>query len=312
MRRRASGGASGCREMGFTKKEFDMAISDKLGRTACLVVLIALALCVCVSSLRAQNGAGTLPAGPADGNWSKELGQLTGHPLEPALDRAYKALKDLNSNVKDYTATLVKRERVDGDLTEYEYMFTKIRHQPFSVYMYFLKPADKVGREVIYVAGKNEGNLVAHEEQGIKKLIGPVSLKPNAPLAMQGNRYPITEVGIMNLTRRLIEVGESDRKYGECDVQYTPNAKVNGRVCTLVQVTHPVPRKNFRYHKALIYIDDELNIPIRFEAYDWPKDAGGQPVLLEEYTYVNIKLNADLTDADFDTRNPKYKFYKTN
>jgi hypothetical protein len=288
-----------------------MPILDKPGRTACLV-LIAVALGVCfVSPALAQNG-GNLPAGPADGNWSKELGALTGHPLEPALDRAYKALKDLNSNVKDYTATLVKRERVDGDLTEYEYMFTKIRHQPFSVYMYFLKPADKVGREVIYVAGKNEGNLVAHEEQGIKKLIGPVSLKPNAPLAMQGNRYPITEVGIMNLTRRLIEVGESDRKYGECDVKHTPNAKVNGRVCTLVQVTHPVPRKNFRYHKALIYIDDELNIPIRFEAYDWPSQEGGQPILLEEYTYVNIKLNAGLTDADFDTRNPKYKFYKSN
>ena len=32
--------------------------------------------------------------------------------------------------------------------------------------------------------------------------------------------------------------------------------------------------------------------------------------LLEEYTYTNIKINVGLTDADFDTKNPNYKFTK--
>jgi hypothetical protein len=172
-------------------------------------------------------------------------------------------------------------------------------------------PPDNVsGREVIYVAGQNDGNLIAHEAKGLKALVGAVNLKPNSPMAMQGNRYPITEVGLLNLTRRLIEVGESDRKYGECEVEEYPNAKINNRTATCIQVKHPTPRKNFRYHLARIYIDDEMNIPIRFEAYDWPKAQGGQPLLLEEYTYVNVKLNVGLTDADFDPRNPNYKFYK--
>jgi hypothetical protein len=271
------------------------------------LILAVTVSCLAASSVLAQNPAGQ-PA--QDNQWSPELGQLTGHPLEPALDRAYKALKQIEREYKDYTCTLVKRERVDGKLTDYEYMFTKIRHEPFSVYMYFLKPEDMAGREVIYVSGENNGNLIAHEAKGIKALVGAVSLKPNAPMAMAGNRYPITEVGMMNLTRRLIEVGESDRKFGECDVQQVPNTKINGRSCTLIQVTHPVPRKNFRYHKALIYIDDELNIPVRFEAYDWPKQQGGPPVLLEEYTYVNVKFNTGLSNSDFDPRNPNYKFHK--
>jgi hypothetical protein len=292
----------------WRKKEFGMPILNDFRRTARLLS-VAVACCAGVSTSMAQNGS-SVPAQPAQGDWSPELGQLTGHPLEPALDRAYKSIKEMDRSLKDYTATLVKRERVDGQLTEHEYMFTKIRHKPFSVYMYFLEPEDRIGREVIYVEGQNDGNLVAHEAKGLAAIVGAVQLKPNSPLAMKGNRYPITEVGIMNLTRRLIEVGESDRKYGECDVKHVPSAKVNGRICTLIQVTHPVPRKNFRYHKALIYIDDELNIPIRFEAYDWPKEEGGQPVLLEEYTYVKIKLNAGLVDADFDPRNPNYKFYK--
>jgi hypothetical protein len=265
-----------------------------------------------------------MPAGaatpvPPEG-LSPELGQLTGHPLEPALDRAYKALNAINRNIKDYTCTLVKRERVDGKLTDTEYMFTKIRHQPFSAYMYFLPPpavpgrpapTDNVsGREVIYVEGQNDNNLMAHEGKGLKALVGTVSLKPSSPMAMQGNRYPITEVGILNLTKRLIEVGETDRKFGECEVQEYPNAKINNRTATCIQVKHPIPRNNFRYHLARIYIDDELNIPIRFEAYDWPKETGGQPLLLEEYTYVNVKINVGLTDADFDPRNPNYRFYK--
>ncbi len=39
-----------------------------------------------------------------------------------------------------------------------------------------------------------------------------------------------------------------------------PNAKVNGRVCSCVQVVHPVPRRNFRFHLARVFIDDELLI----------------------------------------------------
>jgi outer membrane lipoprotein-sorting protein len=87
-----------------------------------------------------------------------------------------------------------------------------------------------------------------------------------------------------------------------------PNAKVNGRVCSCVQVVHPVPRRNFRFHLARVFIDDELLIPIRYEAYDWPHEEGGQPVLMEEYTYMNVKINNGFTDADFDPKNTAYKF----
>ncbi len=29
---------------------------------------------------------------------------------------------------------------------------------------------------------------------------------------------------------------------------------------------------------------------------------------MEEYTYLNLKLNNGFTDADFDIKNPNYKF----
>ena len=36
-------------------------------------------------------------------------------------------------------------------------------HQPFSVYMKFLKPRAVAGREVIWVKGQNDNKLIAHE-----------------------------------------------------------------------------------------------------------------------------------------------------
>jgi len=125
---------------------------------------------------------------------------------------------------------------------------------------------------------------------------------------MQGNRYAVTEIGVENLAKRLVEVAEHDKQFGECEVNFFPNAKVNGRICTCVQVVHPVPRRNFRFHLARVFIDDEYLIPIRYEAYDWPQETGGQPVLMEEYTYMNVKTNNGFTDADFDPKNAAYKF----
>ncbi len=224
------------------------------------------------------------------------------HPLMPALRWAKAGLRDIE-NVKDYSATMVKRERIDGKLNDPEWVFVKIRNKPFSVYMYFLKPAEVKGQEVMFSDGKMWGHGT-----GIRKVFGTLPLDPTGPIAMKGNRYPITEIGLLNLVRRLIEVGDKDTKYGECEVKFFPEAKINDRVCTCVQIIHPVPRRNFLYHVARIFVDDEMNLPVRFEAYDWPEKEGGAPELIEEYTYLNLKLNNGFTDADFDIHNPNYGF----
>jgi hypothetical protein len=173
--------------------------------------------------------------------------------------------------------------------------------------MYFLGPERLRGQEAIYVEGKNNGNLLGHGV-GIRKIAGTVPLQPTGALAMAGQRYPITEIGFLNLTKRLIDVANQDKQFGECEVKFFQGAKINKRSATCIQVVHPVPRKNFRFHKALVFVDDELNIPVRYEAYEWPATPGGPPQLIEEYTYTDTKLNNGFTDADFDENNPQYHF----
>ena len=229
------------------------------------------------------------------------------HPLVPVLKIAAEGLLHIDANIADYSATLVKRERVRGSL-ETQYMLIKVRHEPYSVYMVFLGPEDMKDNEVIYVDGQNDGKMWARAGSGLRRRIGMVSLEPTGPLAMDRQRYPITMLGMRTLTQRLLEVGQQDLQHDEIDVEFHEDGKINGRSCSWLQATHPEPRKHFRYHMARIFIDDEFKMPVRFEAYLWPYKKGGKPVLVEQYTYLNIKVNQGFTDEDFNPRNEKYSF----
>jgi hypothetical protein len=230
------------------------------------------------------------------------------HPLDTAIETAQKILDHLHKDIKDYTCVIDKQTRHDGTLGEPQFMESKVRQQPFSVYLKFLAPADVRGREVIFVTGANNGNLLVRDGSGWTRSLGTLSLNPTGPIAMKDARYPITDIGLTHLTERLLEIARQDRRYGEVEVHYFSGAKVNDRTCTLIEVMHPIERRVFLFYKAQIYIDDQLNLPIRYTAYMWPKHPGEDPPLDEAYTYLNLKLNVGLTDADFDPHNPKYHF----
>lgn len=236
------------------------------------------------------------------------------HPLDEAISIAHTGLAEMRTNIADYTAILMKREAVDGVVGEPEFMKIKIRNErtvgstvvPFSVYMKFLKPKNVAGREVIWVKGHNENKILAHESGllGVKTF----HLDPDGWMAMKGNRHPIYEAGLENLVAKLIEKAERDRAAGECVVNYTDDAKINGRECKLIEVIHNQKRAPYEFHRAQVFIDKEMQIPVRYSAYDWPASEGGESTLIEEYTYVKVELNVGLKDIDFDPLNPEYSY----
>jgi hypothetical protein len=229
------------------------------------------------------------------------------HPLAPVIQWAHAAHKRMEM-VADYSCTFVKRERIGDELTEHQYLAIKLRHKPFSVYVNFLAPASVKGQEAIYVEGQNDGHLLAHSTGLKDTLIGTLKLKPDGMLAMKGNRHPITEMGLLNLTGKIAKVCEQSVPFNESQVTYLPGAKVNGRVCTCIQILNPTPRTELHHHLRRIFVDDELQIPIRFETYGWPAKPGEEPPLEEEYTYLNLKFNHGFTDHEFDVKNPSYRF----
>ncbi len=235
------------------------------------------------------------------------------HPLALAIAEATDCLQYVRENIKDYSCLAIRRERINGRLHGFEYFTAKVRRQqtadgvesPFALYLKFLSPESVKDREVLYVQGQNRDKMFVHN--GGKRLAHiRTRLDPTSQMAMRDNRYPVTEFGVENLLKRLIEVAEEDMaSESEVEVEFYRNATVNERICHGLQVRHPKQEDSERFHLAKVYLDAELKVPVHFESYSWP-DASGEPQLLEQYTYTNIKVNIGLTDEDFDPANPNY------
>ncbi len=120
------------------------------------------------------------------------------HPLEPVLELARRAMSKLDTNVDTYSARIVKRERIGGRLGEESVVFAKIKEAkpstdqkaatPLHVYLRFDAPKSALGREVIWVDGKNDGKIIAHEAGMLNVM--RAHLDPKGVMAMLGNRYP--------------------------------------------------------------------------------------------------------------------------
>ena len=54
--------------------------------------------------------------------------------------------------------------------------------------------------------------------------------------------------------------------------------------------------------RLVLWIDDELHLPLQIDLYDHEGN------LYEHYEHHDLKINVELTDADFDPANPAYRF----
>jgi len=243
------------------------------------------------------------------------------HALDPLLELARRALANHVQEHRDYTAKIIKQERVGKTLYPATTMDMKLRYaasesgkeRAVSVYLKTTAPKSQAGREVLWIQGQNGNKLKAHEA-GVFGMVS-LNLLPRSRLAMAGNRYPITEIGIEKLLRKLIERGELDRSLGPAEVRITENVELDQIPCKLLEVIHQDPtveidgkRIEFEFYLAQIYMDETRLVPIKYASFAWPKSAGQQPELLESYTYENLKLNVELTDDDFDAKNAAYRF----
>ncbi|QDS90846.1 hypothetical protein EC9_50640 [Rosistilla ulvae] len=240
--------------------------------------------------------------------------------LAEALTIARQGLAEMRANLIDYRGRVVKRERIDGRLAAESEMEIKVQCRrfeqdqvvaPMRVYLKFLQPPSVAGREVIWAEDQNEGRLIAHEPGLLN--VAQASLDPRSERAMDGNLYPITEIGLVNLVEQLIARGENDLQESDVRVTLVPEQMVGDRECQQIRIELIQPHDELNFQYAEIFIDNQRQIPLRYAAYGWPKGAAeegrdGSPEVLEEYTYFDIETNVGLSDADFDPSNETYDF----
>jgi len=236
--------------------------------------------------------------------------------MADVLDLAREARQHLAGTLQDYTTRFVKQDRdKQGVLNEQEEMFmkvqTRVRNEsedaPFRVYMKFNAPKSKQGREVLWGEDLNDGKLCVHEAGilGLKRL----NLDPNGFLAMQGQRYPISTVGIIRLLEKLIERGEVDRDNPNITIEVVKDYQLDDTTAELLQIHCAKPRGGEDdFSLAEVVIDRERMLLLMFRSFGWPETEGEAAPLLESYTYHEIKTNVGLTDQDFNPDNPEYNY----
>jgi hypothetical protein len=261
---------------------------------------------VAVANRSAARGRSLAPTGAAAS--SPPATPETAMPATP-IERAKHAVAlalDRYQQVTDYTCTFYKRERIYGRLTPLHIMTMKVRTKPHSIYLKFRQPA--AGREAIYVSGRNDGKLQAHDVGLNRLLAGTLELIPTSARAMEDCRHPITEAGIGPLLETLKRRWDIELKPDTSVVRHRDDMVVGAIRCSMIESTHPERRPEFLFHQVRVFIDQATGLPIRFEAYDWPKRPGAAPELAEEYTYMDLKLNVGLSELDFDVSNRAYSF----
>jgi hypothetical protein len=219
-----------------------------------------------------------------------------------AMRIAEKTRTYLVENVKDYTGMLIKREYIDGKDTGYQYMQFKLREEPISIYLKYLKPKSIQNREVLYTGG----NELLVKRGGRHNSNMTLVITTDSVLITDNNRYSIQEMGLRKIAERLISQMNTEISIPNTEIVVYDNAKLDGRLITHYRLIHHTKDKNAIGKMVELAIDNELHIPIYYRALGW-----GEPtIVLEEYAFRNVILNAGLTDKDFSANNPDYGFQK--
>jgi len=274
------------------------------------------------SNPKSSRPEGSIGQGIPSENLPTEVTPVDSHPLDAVLRLAKDAMETHKRLHRTYRATVRKRERIGKDLGPESKMELKLRYRhvdsqsglrQMDVYLKFLEPKSQAGRELIWKEGFNDGLMVVHEAGFLN--ITKIELSPTSRLAMLGNRYPVSDIGIERLLTKLLAKGNRDRQLGDCQVNLIDSVDVAGRNCKRIEVCHPEREVTIgdktiehEFYKAIIDIDHQHGVPIRYASYMWPENSDGQPVLDEEFFYENLVINTELDDQDFDPDNPAYNY----
>jgi len=256
-----------------------------------------------------QNGGGDSDGSAAGSRGKNSLQGKTALLVNlMLLERGIRKFAD----VEDYTATFYKRERVEGTIGDAQVMRMKLRQKPFSVYMKWLK--GDVGRELLYVDGKYDGKMLV-KLGGVKgRLLPTVKLDPKGRRALSEARHPVTDLGLLNLAKLILDYRRQDMKLKSgFQCRMFDNQVFNDRRCFCFIVEYSTPDISKVYRKSIVFIDKEWSVPVCVQNFGWPAKTSTEAAdldketIIEDYRYSSIRLNQKIADRHFDRYNKNYR-----
>ena len=212
--------------------------------------------------------------------------------------------------VAGYTANFYKYEVVGGTVGAPQTMAIKLRHAPFSVYMKWTQ--GNPGRELLYVDGEHNGEMVVQAGGWKGRVLGPLSIDPFGSIALSDARHPVTEAGVKTLCTKLLSYLYADAARGHGFSCETTTGAFGGRPCDVFTTVYESCDVQPDYRKSVVHVDREWGFAVKVQNFGWP----GEPMpanrldaetLLEEYAYSDLNFTPQLAAADFDAGNGRYK-----
>ncbi|MCG3179610.1 MAG: hypothetical protein BIFFINMI_01950 [Phycisphaerae bacterium] len=202
-------------------------------------------------------------------------------------------LKWYDANVKDYTCTLYKQERLDpaGSFGDEQKVLCWFKDSPFSVYTETVENPNGASK-ALYVEGKWD-NRMRVRTSGLIPL--NVWAEPRSALARAKTLRFIDEFGFKRSVGRMVaafKTAETDRIL---KFKVNGSAKVGDRDTLVVEsfIAEAKPSGRFDNPHLKLYIDRQWLLPLYVETWDAAGVARGR------YKFVDVKFNAGLTDANF-------------
>jgi len=232
-----------------------------------------------------------------------------GDPFEAKLRTApveflRELLERYESTVRDYSCTFIKKERVNGRLRAEQEMACLFKEDPFSVHMNWVRPGDSLAKQAVYVHGKlkdAEGDELAYVRPvpPLDILAKRVTQEIHGKSAETASRRFIDQFGFANTLRMILKHCDLAARRGELDIRYVGEGQIDGRPTYEIHRRLPYTGEDGPYPERLliVHIDKELLLPTGCFVYR--DESRSDEALLGSYLWTNIKLNIQLSDADF-------------
>jgi hypothetical protein len=258
-------------------------------------------LCLTVGLVFISGSSSTEPQGSTSFRDVPDNGDAL--PSEDAMERLAKkdpiafletCIRRYDREVKGYTTTLRKQERLEGRLERSELIDVAFREDPFSVLMRWRGRAERASA-VLYVKGQYGDQLLVRPA-GILAVAGIVTRDPNGRDAKKSGRYPLTEFGIKIGMQRTLASWQKTHKEGELHIEYLGVKRIReagDRPCWVLKRTRYKEPEADGITELTVYIDKENWLQVGNVL------KGEEGRLIGEYFFRDIKLNPDFKPGTF-------------
>lgn len=206
-----------------------------------------------------------------------------------------KSLEKYDKEIKGYTLTFDKHERVNGKLRKPETTKVHFREKPYSVHMHWTEPGDSIADKVLYVEGQNDNKLLG---RGLnwRRVLGVLTRDVDGPDAKASGRFTIAQFGFKRSSQRSLASMEKAQERGTLNFRYegiVPVEELGGQKVHKLVRTPYVPYEEDDLNELTLYFDTEHFLQVGSVLKDKKGD------LLGQYFFKDVRINPEFNEKQF-------------